>query len=141
MEITITFTGKYEGGTVELEKKLKQDEIDMIRQIHVDMNRKIPARTEFDADGGKSDTVFNNFGKSFYDFGHYEKLIYKSLKANHQKWISKINEDYRQPKRLSNLTIGDLVLTSGYRDPHHNDYHAGSTALLSPHTWGYCLGC
>ena len=131
MEITITFTARTtRGQSVSLQKKLKQDEIDQIRQIHVDMDRKIPSRSEFVSDDGE---------REHYDFGHYEVMLYKDLKGKHQAWTTAINTRERQPNGLSNLSLSDLFLTSGYRDPHHNDYHANATARHGLHQYGLAL--
>lgn len=119
LTFTIKFTANTtQGHPLEVKKKFKQDEIDQMRQEYLDLSRQIPGRGTFkNADGD-----FNNFGRVFYDFGHYTKMLYEGLKDKHGAWTTKINELYRRGKPA--FTRADLFVTSGYRNPHHNDYHA-----------------
>lgn len=49
----------------------------------------------------------------------------------------KINE--LKAANVDTFSTSDLAVTSGYRNPHHNFDHAGSTANLSSHMYGYAL--
>ncbi|MYB94315.1 hypothetical protein F4054_10670, partial [Candidatus Poribacteria bacterium] len=110
---------------------LKQDEKDQIRQEYVDLNKKIPQREN-------SDIYSNWAGENTYDFGHYDQMhYYSSLDTRYQEWINQMNTDYRSGKAA--LTKGDFTLNSGYRNPHHNYHHAGSSVALSPHMYGYAI--
>ena len=121
---TLKFTADTEDGQeVETELVLKADDIDQVRQEYVDLNRPIPKRSEF-----KSEDT--------YDFGHYEKMLNEGLSGWYQKWINQMNTDYRGNKAA--LTKSNFTLNSGYRNPHHNHHHAGSSGL-SPHMYGYAL--
>ena len=112
------------GQTVSDVLSLKAIEEDQIRQEYVDLNRPIPSRDSF----GDDDT---------YDFSHYTKMLNYNLDANFIKWIDELNK--LKHTDVSAFTIDDFVVTSGYRNPHHNKYHAGSTATISPHMYGYAL--
>ena len=112
------------GQTVSDVLSLKAIEEDQIRQEYVDLNRPIPSRDSF----GDDDT---------YDFSHYTKMLNYNLDANYKKWIAEINK--LKHNDVSAFTIDDFVVTSGYRNPHHNVHHAGSTATISPHMYGYAL--
>lgn len=133
MKFKLKFTAQTEAGqTVSTVLALEADPIDQIRQEYVDYNRPIPDRTEFAAE----DT---------YDFGHYKKMMNVGLDNNFQNWIDAMNERERIGKTdengnpLSMLTKADFTLNSGYRHPHHNFDHAGSTALMSSHMYGFAL--
>lgn len=135
MKINVKFSAKtYSGASVSLTLPLSQDEIDQIRQEHVDYDRVIPSRGSFrDSDGD-----YSNFGHVFYDFGHYDKMIDAGLKGYQQKWVAKMNALYRKGKTA--LAMGDFTLNSAYRNPHHNFEHAKSKrSRLSPHMYGYAL--
>ena len=122
----IKFTANTEDGQkVEVVLPLKQDDKDQIRQEYVDLNRPIPER---------DDSKWTD--ENTYDFGHYEQMLDDGLAGHFQNWVDKMNELYRKGKDA--LTIGDFTLTSGYRNPHHNHHHAGSTGLSS-HMYGYAL--
>lgn len=112
------------GDAIELTLPLVQDEIDRMRQEYLDMSRHIPDRDEFS-------------GENFYDFGHYNRMIDVDLAGKYQAWVTAINERERQ--NLPDLTVADFELNSGYRNPHHNDYHAGSLAPHSLHQYGRAL--
>ncbi len=97
------------------------------------MGRYIPARSAFVNDTGE---------REHYDFGHYRMMLYEDLKGKHTAWANAINTRYRKSSGLNdlpNLSVDDLSLTSGYRDPHHNDYHAGATARHGLHQYGLAL--
>ena len=112
------------GQTVSDVLSLEAIEEDQIRQEYVDLNRPIPSRDSFQDD----DT---------YDFSHYTKMLNYNLESNNKKWISEINK--LRNKKVDAFTIDDFVVTSGYRNPHHNKYHAGSKATISTHMYGYAL--
>ncbi len=140
MKFTLKFTAQTEDGQkVAYTLELKQDDIDQIRQEYVDYNRLIPSYDHFTDE----DT---------YDFGHYKKMLNVKLDTNFQNWIDAMNTQ-RQDINLENtkkknnaeelpdLEKADFTLNSGYRNPHHNFDHAGSTALLSSHMLWVCVGC
>ena len=107
---------------------LEADPIDQIRQEYVDLNKPIPDRNE--STWPDEDT---------YDFGHYKKMMNAGLDGYFQAWINSMNKQERQPRGLPNLTKQNFTLNSGYRNPHHNYHHSGSTVTLSPHMYGYAL--
>ena len=122
----IKFTAQTENGqTVSEVLPLKQYPIDQVRQEYVDLNRMIPSRV---------DPKWR--GQETYDFGHYQVMLNAGLYNYHQKWVDAINNIHR--KNLPNLAINDFTLNSGYRNPHHNRHHAGSTGF-SAHMYGYAL--
>ena len=131
MKFTIKFTAKTtQGDPVEAKLPLLQDKVDQLRQEYLDLTRKIPERGAFkDSDGG-----FQNFGRSYYNFGHYDKMLYYGLRDKHGTWTTKTNELYRRPNNKPNFTRSDLFLTSGYRNPHHNDHHARKTTQRATDT-------
>ena len=123
----IKFTAQTQNGqTVSEVLSLKQYPIDQVRQEYVDLNKMIPDRV--DPKWWSQDT---------YDFGHYQVMLNAGLYNYHQKWVDAINDLYRKNKLA--LSISDFTLNSGYRNPHHNYHHAGSTAGLSPHMYGYAI--
>ncbi len=125
MEITIKFTAQTtQGNTVTKSLPLDQDETDQIRQEYLDLARQIPARGSFDPE-------------DFYDFGHYDQMINEDLQGKHDAWVTAINERERQ--NLPDLTRDQLVVTSGYRNPHHNVYHSGASAVHGLHQYGLAL--
>lgn len=131
MEMKIKCIGTYlksDGttDTVEIEKTITQDVIDQIRQEHVDLNRQIPPRGDFT-------------DQNEYDYGHYAKMINRDLAGKRQAWITACNERERRPEGLADLTANDLRLTSGYRNPHHNVYHADADAVHGLHQYGRAL--
>ncbi len=138
------FSIKFSAQTVAKQKveavlKLAADDKDQIRQEYVDYNRPIPSRG--DSKWSAQDT---------YDFGHYETMLNDGLSGYLKKWVDEINKQ-RQDINIENakkdpdatpledLTIDDFVVTSGYRNPHHNFDHSGSTSLMSTHMFGYAL--
>ena len=130
---TLKFTANTEDGqSVETTLVLKADDIDQVRQEYVDYNKPIPERG--DARWQNQDT---------YDFGHYKIMLNYLLSSKHQDWVDEINElrgtDKDTGEKIPAFSVGDFVLTSGYRHPHHNYEHTPSTALLSPHMYGYAL--
>lgn len=94
MKITVKFSAKtYSGASVSLTLPLLQDERDQLRQEYLDLHRKIPSRgTIKDVDGD-----WDNFGKVFYDFGHYDVMLYEDLKGKHGAWTTSINVRERRP--------------------------------------------
>ena len=70
-------------------------------------------------------------------------MMNDGLGGNLSKWVGEINKlrgTYKDTgKRVPAFEVSDFVVTSGYRNPHHNFDHAGSTALLSAHMFGYAL--
>ncbi len=125
MTITIGFTAQTtQGKTVTKSLELNQDEIDQIRQEYLDLARQIPGRGSFDPE-------------DFYDFGHYAQMINEDLQGKHDAWVTAINKRERQ--NLPDLTRYQLVVTSGYRNPHHNVYHSGGTAVHGLHQYGLAL--
>ena len=124
---TLQFTANTEDGqSVEKKLVLKADAIDQVRQEYVDYNKPIPERG--DSKWQTQDT---------YDFGHYQIMLNYSLAHHHQKWVDEINK--LKGANVAAFAVGDFVLTSGYRHPHHNYEHTPSTAALSPHMYGYAL--
>ena len=113
---------------------LKQDDKDQIRQEYVDLNKPIPSR-------GDSKWA----GENTYDFGHYKQMLDDGLSGNFQAWIDAMNTRERNGKTdangnpLKSLKKADFTLNSGYRNPHHNYRHAGSSVVLSSHMYGYAL--
>ena len=130
---TLVFSARTEDGQDIKPAKLvlKQDEKDQIRQEYVDLNKKIPQRSN-------SDIYSKWAGENTYDFGHYDQMLYyPSLDTRYQEWIDQMNTDYRNDKAA--LTKGDFTLNSGYRNPHHNYHHSSSKVALSPHMYGYAI--
>ena len=114
----IKFTAQTTAGqTVSEVLPLKQYDIDQVRQEYVDTDKMIPARV--DPKWASQDT---------YDFGHYQVMLNAGLYNYHQRWVDKINELER--KKLPDLAVSDFTLNSGYRNPHHNYHHAGSTGFM-----------
>ena len=133
MKFTIKFTAQTENGqNVEYPLKFEQDDKDQIRQEYVDYNKPIPSRN--DGKWSAQDT---------YDFGHYETMMNDGLGGSLKKWVGEINKlrgTYKDTgERVPEFKVSDFVVTSGYRNPHHNFDHSGSIALLSPHMYGYAL--
>ena len=131
MKITVTFKAKtYSGQAITpLVLRLVQDEKDQLRQEYLDLTRKIPPRGSIkDVDGD-----FNNFGKVFYDFGHYDVMLYENLKDKHRDWKDEANKLYRKNK--TQLTQSDLKVMSAFRNPHHNDHHARETTRRATDTF------
>ena len=125
MQMTITFTAQTtQGDTVTTSSPLNQDETDQIRQEYLDLNRQIPERGTFAPE-------------NFYDFGHYDQMIDEDLLGKHDAWVTAINEQYRQ--NSANLTRDQFVVTSGYRNPHHNVYHSRGLAVHGLHQYGLAL--
>ncbi len=131
----IKFTANTEDGQkVEVMLPLKQDDKDQIRQEYVDLNKPIPSR-------GDSKWA----GENTYDFGHYKQMLDDGLSGNFQAWIDAMNTRERIGKTdangnpLKSLKKADFTLNSGYRNPHHNYRHAGSSVVLSSHMYGYAL--
>ena len=131
----IKFTANTEDGQkVEVVLPLKQDDKDQIRQEYVDLNKPIPSR-------GDSKWA----GENTYDFGHYKQMLDDGLSGNFQAWIDAMNTRERIGKTdangnpLKSLKKADFTLNSGYRNPHHNYRHAGSSVVLSSHMYGYAL--
>lgn len=89
MQITVTFKAKTQNNQdVEESLKLVQDKVDQLRQEYLDLTRQIPGRGAVkDSDGN-----FNDFGPVFYDFGHYDVMLYEGLKEKHGAWTTKINQ-------------------------------------------------
>ena len=112
--------------------ELAADDKDQIRQEYVDYNRPIPSRD--DDKWSDEDT---------YDFGYYDTMMNDGLGGYLKKWVGEINKlrgTYKDTgKRVPEFKVSDFVVTSGYRNPHHNFDHSGSTALLSAHMYGYAL--
>ena len=143
MHMTLKFTAQtlhYDQDIV-LTLPLRQQEVDQLRQEYLDLTRKIPGRGEFkDADGD-----FHNFGKVFYDFGHYTIMMYSDLKGKHGDWTSSVNDIYRSAPGMDPFTRGDMFVTSAFRNPHHNDYHAreltsrATETLHGLHQYGLAL--
>ncbi len=123
------------GQTVSDVLSLEAIEEDQIRQEYVDLNRPIPSRDSFQ--DSKNDGTYDYEDDSTYDFGHYKKMLNYSLKSNFKNWIAEINK--LRSKKVAAFTIDDFVVTSGYRNPHHNKHHAKSGAKISPHMYGYAL--
>ncbi|MYG06468.1 hypothetical protein F4167_07600, partial [Candidatus Poribacteria bacterium] len=124
IKINVKFSAKtYSGELVSLTLPLLQDEKDQLRQEYLDLTREIPSRgTIKDVDGD-----FNNFGKVFYDFGHYDVMLYEDLNGKHGAWTTSINVRERRPNSKPDFTRSDLFVTNGFRNPHHNDHHARET--------------
>ena len=112
------------GQTVSVVLPLEAIEEDQIRQEYVDLNKPIPSRDDLT-------------GENTYDFGHYKKMLYSGLDDHFQDWVDAMNGIYRQGKPA--LQKSDFLLNSGYRNPHYNYHHSGSSATLSPHMYGYAL--
>ena len=124
---TLKFTADTEDGqSVEAKLVLKADDIDQVRQEYVDYNRPIPPRT--DARWQSQD---------HYDFGHYRIMLNIGLGTKLSNWVAEINK--LKAASVDAFAVGDFLVTSGYRNPHHNFDHSGSTALLSSHMYGYAL--
>ena len=139
MKFKIKFTAQTKAGdTVEKELSLEADPKDQIRQEYVDFNRPIPTRENNAA------KLTSWAGENTYDFGHYKTMMDHGLDGYFQAWIDAMNKDYRKGKKdaqgtpLSTLEKSDFKLNSGYRNPHHNHQHSGSTGLSS-HMYGYAL--
>ena len=125
ISLTATFTGTYSGGTATLgPRTIAQDEIDGIRQEHVDYGQKVvPSRGHF-VSGTPRDRIYN--------WGHYNYLINKDLADKRLAWAK-----YCKPS----WTATNLLLTSGYRHPYHNFAHAGAKIknLHGLHQYGLAL--
>ena len=139
MAFKIKFTANTKaGGKVEKLLSLIADDKDQIRQEYVDLNRPIPTREDNKA------KLTKWAGENTYDFGHYKMMLDHGLSGYFQAWIDAMNKDYRKGKKdakgnpLSTLKKSDFLLNSGYRNPHHNHHHSGSTGLSS-HMYGYAL--
>lgn len=134
MSFTLTFTAQTKAGhTVTVSLPLEADDTDQIRQEYVDYGRPIPSR---------NDSKWT--GENTYDFGHYKTMMDVGLGTKQSEWVAEINKlvdeiNERENKEIPAFTVGDFVVTSGYRHPHHNFDHAGSTALMSPHMYGYAI--
>ena len=127
LEFKIKFTANTEDGQpVEAVLPLKQDDIDQVRQEYVDIGNVIPERV---------DPKWT--GQDTYDFGHYRIMLNIGLSSKHSQWVAQINN--RKSAKVDAFAVSDFVLTSGYRNPHHNFHHTPSTAKLSPHMYGYAL--
>lgn len=112
------------GQTVSDVLSLEAIEEDQIRQEYVDMDKPIPSRDELT-------------DQNTYDFGHYKKMMDVGLQNKHVEWVKEINK--LKSNKVAAFSVSDFYLSSGYRNPHHNEYHAGSTAVLSSHMYGYAL--
>lgn len=127
MTFTIKFNAQTKSGQdVEVELSLKADDKDQIRQEYVDYNKPISER---------NDSKWA--GENTYDFGHYKTMMDVKLAKKKTKWVAEINK--LKSKTVDEFSADDFVVTSGYRNPHHNFDHSGSTALLSSHMYGYAL--
>ena len=115
-----------DGQSVETTLALKADQIDRVRQEYVDYNKPIPVR---------SDSRWQN--QDTYDFGHYQIMLNYLLSSNPQKWVDGINR--LKGANVDTFLVSDFVVTSGFRHPHHNFEHAGSTASMSSHMYGYAM--
>ena len=139
MAFKIKFTANTKaGGKVEKLLSLIADDKDQIRQEYVDLNRPIPTRADNKA------KLTKWAGENTYDFGHYKMMLDHGLSGYFQAWIDAMNTRERKGKKdskgnpLSTLKKSDFLLNSGYRNPHHNHHHSGSTGLSS-HMYGYAL--
>ncbi len=133
MKFNIKFSAQTEAKhKVEVVLVLEADDLDQIRQEYVDYNRTIP---------GRDDSKWT--AENTYDFGHYKKMLDVGLATKMSDWVKEINKLRGTNKETGELIpafkVSDFVLNSGYRNPHHNFDHANSTALLSPHMYGYAL--
>ena len=122
MKVKIKFIVNYSTGPIEMATKtITQDPTDQIRQEYLDMDRLVPSRLEF-------------IDTNEYNNGHYDKMIDGGLARHRQDWVTTCNE-----RNGTSFTTTDFHLNSGYRNPHHNDYHAGSSATHSLHQYGVAL--
>lgn len=125
IKVEITFTGTYDGDkTITKTLELEQDEIDGIRQEHVDYEQKVvPSRGHF-VSGTPRDGVYN--------WGHYNYLINKDLADKRLAWAKHCKASW---------TATNLLLTSGYRHPYHNFVDAGADInnLHGLHQYGLAL--
>ena len=157
--VTINATGTYSGGTVTLlEKMVKQDERDGMRQEYIDYNlhrtlKVLPSRGWFKStlnvtapDGSSTFTVsprdshYNAYKKTFprrksdnqeafYNWGHYDYVIDSKTEANYAVWMQHVD------KVQSGLR--SEIITCRYRHPRHNRKIGG--AEYSTHQYGYAL--
>ncbi len=86
----------------------------------------IPERSEF--------VALNTYNHGCYNAWMLDGEAGKRLSAYHQDWVDACNEKYK-----TKFTLDDFSVNSGYRPPHHNDYHAGSTAPHGLHQYGFAL--
>ncbi|RKU12711.1 hypothetical protein C6501_10535 [Candidatus Poribacteria bacterium] len=133
MKFTLTFTARTKAGhTVTVSLPLEADDTDQLRQEYVDYGRPIPSR---------NDSKWT--GENTYDFGHYKTMMDVGLATKKSNWVAEINKlrgtDEETGEKIPAFTVGDFVVTSGYRNPHHNFDHSGSTSLMSSHMYGYAL--
>ena len=121
MSMTISFSGSYSGGTVEVSQLLSQSAEDGIRQEYVDYNLNvIPDRGDFRGDSNIR-----------YNWGHYPAwAIDKDLPGRHEQWAKWVDPTF---------TTANLALSSGYRHPYHNFYCVGATAKHGLHHYGLAL--
>ena len=78
---------------------------------------------------GRGEFIDENDDNSTYQHAPpYDKLIDGGLEGYHEAWVTACNE-----RNGTSYTTADFHVNSGYRNAHHNDYHAGSTASHSLH--------
>ena len=104
-----------------IQKQLKQDQIDQMRQEYVDAGLSVPSRDEFVA------------GNSTYytdsDAG-YAYMLDGGMSQFRSDW----ERECRKVKADATLSVN-----SGYRNPHHNNNHVSGASDTSRHMFGNAL--